>query len=390
MLKRLLKSLLWFVVVVFVLINIIILFSGRLYLYKGLANTYFKGQSGPSATEYQIFNNRKIEAKDPAPLLHSLIYNSKKISEETEDLLRQYEAHAFVIVKNDSLIHEHYWDGFSDTSHTNSFSVAKTYCSALLGCALKDGYIKSLDQAVGDFIPEYKQGPKGKITLRHLVTMTSGIDFNESYVNPFAYPAEGYYGKDVLKACTQYEVGEEPGKVFRYLSGNSALLGICISRAVGKPLSYYLSDRLWKDLQCEQPAWWSLDKKDGQEKGFCCINSNATDFARLGMLYLNHGKWKGKQIIDSEYVANSVVPFDCKEEDGTPNKTYGYNWWLTEHKGEKIFYARGILGQYVICVPSKKMVIVKLARKRRPKNSTAHCPEDVSMLIDVAIKMYFK
>lgn len=388
MLRKVFRSVVWFVVVIVVLINLIILFSGRFYLYKGIYNTYLKGRSGPSATEYQIFDNRKVEAKHPAPLIRSKLCNSEKIPGDAETMLRNYDAHAFVIVKNDSLIHEQYWDGYGDTSHTNSFSIAKTYCSILLGCALKDGYIKSLDQPIGDFIPEYKEGKKGKITLRHLATMTSGIDFNESYVNPFAYPAEGYYGSDVLNACTCYDVGEEPGQTFRYLSGNSALLGICISRAVGKPLSTYLGDRLWSDLECQQPAWWSLDKKDGQEKGFCCLNSNPTDFARIGMLYLNYGKWKGKQIVDSEYVANSVVPFNCKEDDGTPNKTYGYNWWLTEHKGDKIFYARGILGQYVICVPSKDLVIVKLARKRRPKTSADHCPEDVAMLIDAAVKMY--
>jgi CubicO group peptidase (beta-lactamase class C family) len=388
MLRKTFKFILYSTLIIIVLINLVILFSGRLYLYKGIRYTYLSGRSGPSATEYQIFENRKVDAKNGKPLLRSTKYNSAKIPAETEKIFDQFNAHAFVVVRNDSLLHEQYWDGYSDTSHTNSFSVAKTYCSILLGCALKDGYVKSLDQSVSDFIPEFKEGERSKVTLRHLATMTSGIDFNESYINPFAYPAEGYYGSDVLGACLPYKMGEEPGKVFRYLSGNSALLGICISKATGKTLSQYLSDRLWTDLECRQPAWWSLDKKDGQEKGFCCLNSNATDFARIGMLYLNYGRWKGKQIVDSEYVANSIVPFNCIEDDGTPNKTYGYNWWLTEHNGKKLFYARGILGQYVICVPEKKLVIVKLGRTRRPKTSTDHCPQDVSMCIDAATAMY--
>lgn len=388
MFKKIFKFIIYSVLGLILIINLVILFSGRFYLYKGLWNTYLSARVGPSATEYLIFENRKIEAKDPTPLTRSQLYNSAPIPSEVVEIFDRYDAHAFVIIKNDSLIHEQYWDGFSDTTHTNSFSVSKTYCSILLGCALKDGYIKSLDQPVCDFIPEFREGYKAKITLRHLVTMTSGIDFNESYINPFAYPAEGYYGSDVLGACLPYKVGEEPGKTFRYLSGNSALLGICIAKATGKPLSQYLSDRLWKDLQCQQPAWWSLDKKDGQEKGFCCLNSNATDFARIGMLYLNFGKWNGKQVVDSDYVANSILPFNCMEDDGTPNKTYGYSWWLTEYKGDKLFYARGILGQYVICIPAKKLVIVKLGRTRRPKTSDAHCPEDVSMLYDAADKMY--
>lgn len=388
MLKKSFKIFLYLTLTVIVLLNLVILFSGRFYLYKALKNTYLSGRSGPSATEYLIFENRKVEAINSSSLIKSKSYNSGKIPAEAETILDAFDATAFVIIKKDSLIHEQYWDGFSDTSHTNSFSVAKTYCGILLGCAFKDGFIKSLDQPVSDFIPEFKIGEKAKVTLRHLTTMTSGIDFNESYVSPFGYPAEGYYGDDVLAACLPYKVNEEPGQTFRYLSGNTALLGICISKAVGKPLSQYLSERLWKDLECRQPAWWSLDKKGGQEKGFCCLNSNATDFARIGILYLNYGKWKGKQIIDSEYVANSIVPFNCKEDDGTPNKSYGYNWWLTEHNGNKIFYARGILGQYVICVPSKKLVIVKLGRMRRPKTSNSECPQDVSMCIDAAMAIY--
>ncbi|MGZ4038412.1 MAG: serine hydrolase domain-containing protein, partial [Bacteroidia bacterium] len=160
------------------------------------------------------------------------------------------------------------------------------------------------------------------------------------------------------------------------------------TKAVGKTLSAYLSERLWKDLQCQQPAWWSLDKKDGYEKGFCCINSNATDFARIGMLYLNNGKWNGKQVVDSDYVSISTHPFDCREEDGSPNHTYGYNWWLTEYKGHRIFYARGILGQHVICVPDKHVVIVKLSRKRRPKSGLYHYPDDVGTCVEAALQMY--
>ncbi len=388
MIKKIFKFILYFLLAIIVLVNLAILFSGRFYLYKGLWNTYFSGRSGPSATEYLIFENRKVDATNGAPLIKSKLYNSSKLPTEAEALFNKFDAHAFVVIKNDSLLHEQYWDGFSDTSHTNSFSISKTYCSILLGCALKDGYVKNLDQPVADFIPEFKEGERAKVTLRHLATMTSGIDFDESYINPFAYPAEGYYGSDALAACLQYKMTETPGQTFRYLSGNSALLGICISKATGKSLSQYLSDRLWKDLECQKPAWWSLDKKDGQEKGFCCLNSNATDFARIGMLYLNYGKWKGKQIVDSDYVANSIVPFNCKEDDGTPNKTYGYNWWLTEYDGKKLFYARGILGQYVICVPSEKLVIVKLGRARRPKTSSNHCPQDVVTCLDAVKKMY--
>lgn len=385
--KRFLKFLWKSVLVILLILNLLILFTGRTYLYKGVYNTYFKGRSMPSATEYQIFDNRKITALFPQSFLKSTKYNTHRLPKNIEDRFAEVETHAFVIIQNDSLIHEQYWDGFSDTSHTNSFSMAKTYVSALLGCALQDGYIKTIEEPVSKYIPEFKNDWRSAITLKHLVSMTSGIKFDESYGSPFAFPAEGYYGKDLYATCLKYTEKEyEPGSVYHYLSGNSAILGFCIKKAVGKSLSSYLSERLWSPLGCEQDAYWSLDDKDGQEKGFCCINSNVKDFARLGLLYLHAGNWHGKQLIDSNYVFASTKPFDSKEMDGSKNHTYGYAWYLTEHKGLKIFYMRGILSQYVICVPEKKLVIARLGRKSRPK-SPQHCPPDAAYCIDAALEM---
>lgn len=385
--KRFLNFLWKSVLVILIVINLLIIFTGRTYLYKGVYNTYLKGRTMPSATEYQIFDNRKIEAHSPQSYLKSIDYNTLKLPQEIENHFKEVETHAFVIIRNDSLLHEQYWDGFSDTSHTNSFSMAKTYVSALLGCALKDGYIKSINEPVCNYIPEFKNDWRSKITLEHLVSMTSGIKFDESYGSPFAFPAEGYYGKDLYTTCLKYEEKEyEPGSVYHYLSGNSAILGYCIKKAVGKSLSAYLSEKLWTPIGCEQDAYWSLDHKEGQEKGFCCINSNIKDFARLGLLYLHSGNWKGKQLIDSEYVAQSVKPFNSKEMDGSNNHSYGYAWYITEYKGLKIFYMRGILSQYVICVPDKHLVIARLGRKSRPK-SQLHCPPDAAYCIDAALQM---
>ncbi len=385
--KRIFSFLLKTVLVLVILVNLIILFSGHWYLWGAVWNTYFHGRSGPSATEYTIFENRKIEAGTAQPWLVSQRYNTAKLSQAYEDKFKAIKTHAFVIIKNDSLVHEQYWDGFSDTSHTNSFSMAKTFVSVLLGCALKDGSIPSINEPVGTYIPAFKEGRKASITLRHLVTMTSGIDFDESYVNPFAYPAEGYYGHDLLASSTKQDVAGEPGKVFKYLSGNTALLGYCISVATRKPLAVYLSEKLWKPMGCEHPAYWSLDRKDGMEKAFCCINSNARDFARLGKLAMHQGKWNGQQLVDSAYMEASTRPTDCLEENGEKNHTYGYSWWLANYRGLRIYYARGILMQYVICVPEKNLVICRLGRMRRPKTASP-VPVDVMYCIDAALQMY--
>lgn len=386
--KKIIRFLLKAIFGIIILLNLVILFSGRWYLYKAIYTTYLQGKKGPSATEYTIFENNKIRASNPKAWPTAKNYNTKQMPAELETLMKQVESHAFVIIKNDSLLHEQYWDHFSDTSHTNSFSMAKSYTGSLLGFAIRDGFIKSIDQPVSTYIPEFKEGWRANITLKHLVTMSSGIAFDESYANPFSYPAEGYYSSDLLKATVYYDkMDSEPGTVFKYLSGNTALLAYCIKKAVGKSLSDYLSETLWGPMNCEHDAYWSLDKKNGLEKGFCCINSNARDFARMGKLYLHAGNWDGKQLLDSNYVVNSITPFACKEEDGSPNHTYGYAWWLTEYKGLKLFYMRGMLGQYVICIPEKNMVICRLARKKRTP-TTSHCPPDVGYCIDAALSMY--
>ncbi len=386
--KSKLKIFFKIIILIIVVLNLLILVTGKLYLYKGVYNTYLKGRMMPNNSEYAIFDYRKIEARKPQPWPKSIKYNTATLSTGFENLFKEIETHAFVIIKNDSLIHEQYWEAYSDTSHTNSFSMAKSYIGALLGCALKEGFIKDINQLVNTFIPEFKNDWRQKITFKHLVTMTSGIYFDESYGNPFSFPAEGYYGEDLYKTCTKYDENEfEPGTIFNYLSGNTGLLGYCITKATHKTLSEYLSEKLWTPMGCEYTAFWSLDKKDGFEKAFCCINSNAKDFARLGQLYLNYGNWNGHQLIDSAYIKESITPFDCNELDGCKNRTYGYAWWLTNYKNMDVYFMRGILGQYVICIPQLKMVICRLGNKGSG-NGNKHWPPDVEHCIEAAMQMY--
>jgi len=374
--------------IILVLLNVLILVSGKTYLYKGLANTYFKGRPGPSIEEYEIFDNREVKS-GKAQLWHiAKNYNGKIISPEHEKKFGEMQTVAYVIIKNDSIIHEQYWDGFNEDSYSNSFSMAKTFVSMLVGIAIEEGKIKSIDEVVSDFLPEFKEGDNAKLTIKHLLTMSSGINFDENYVNPIAYPAAAYYGSDLKKLTFGYKVTEEPGKVFKYLSGNTELLGFILEKATGKKLSEYMSEKLWQPLGAKNKAFWSLDHLDGMEKAYCCFNSNARDFARLGQLYLDSGKWNGKQIIASDYVLNSVTAADLIDVNGNKNNIYGYSWWLLpNYKGHSIFYARGILGQYIICIPDKKMVIVRLGKKREKSKGTEH-PKDFYNYLDAALEMY--
>lgn len=382
---KILKRILKYFLILLILVNLIIPLTGHSYLYKGIWNTYLKGRSGPSATEYSIFENRTVYAGHYIEWPHAAAYNSKTIPTSFLKDFEEMETGSYVIVKNDSLVHEQYWDGFSDTSRTNSFSMAKTFISILVGCAIKEGSIKSVDQPVGDFLEEYKSSP---LTIRHLLTMSSGINFDEDYKSPFAYPARAYYGKDLRKLTFSYEQEENPGKVFRYLSGNTMLLSFVLKKATGKTLSEYFSEKLWSPLGANEDALWSLDHEDGDEKAYCCFNSNAPDFARIGQLYLDSGKFMGEQIVPADYVTESVKPAPLVDMDGKPNHKYGFSWWIIpDHKGHYMYYARGILGQYIICIPDEDMVIVRLGQKREKRAGDEH-PTDLLWYIDCALEMH--
>lgn len=386
---KILKKIGKWLLIILVVLNIAILVSGKSYLYKGIANTYLKGRSGPSIDEYGIFSNREVAAGNYQAWKHSKKYNSQKISGNIQQKFDSLQTVAYVVVKNDSLIHEQYWDGYGEDSYSNSFSMAKTFVSILIGAAIDEGKIKSVDQPVGDFLPQFKEGENAKLTIKHVLTMSSGINFDENYVNPFAYPAAAYYGNDLKKLTDGYKVTEEPGKVFKYLSGNTVILAEIITQATGKTLSEYASEKLWKPIGAKNKGFWSLDHENGIEKAYCCFNSNASDFARVGQLYLDSGKWNGTQIISTDYVLNSIKVADLLNEEGKKNNEYGYAWWLIpNYKGHNIFYARGILGQYIICIPDQKMVVVRLGKKRDKKTPGEDHPKDVYTYIDAAIDMY--
>jgi CubicO group peptidase (beta-lactamase class C family) len=191
---------------------------------------------------------------------------------------------AFLIIKDDSIHYEKYFKGYDEASVVASFSMAKSVTSMLIGCALKDGYIQSIDEPVTNYIPEFKHEEMGRVSIRHLLQMTSGIKFNESYVNPFGDAATYYYGTNLRKAIYRRKAAHEPGTTFSYSSGDTQILGLVLERALkGKKITEYLEEKIWRPLGMEYDASWSLDrKKDGLEKTFCCLNALARDFCKAG------------------------------------------------------------------------------------------------------------
>lgn len=275
-----------------------------------------------------------------------------------EDYLKSTKTVAFLVIKNDSLVCEKYYNGYKQESVVASFSMAKSITSILIGCALDDGFIRSVEEPVTTYIPELSGKGMDNLTIKNLLQMTSGVKFNESYVNPFGDAATYYYGRNLRKAIYKRELNYKPGTQFSYSSGDTQMLGLVLERALkGKKITEYLEEKLWKPLGMEYDATWSLDKKkDGLEKTFCCVNARARDFAKIGRLFLNKGNWNGKQIVSKEWVELSTTPETL--HGGVPY--YKYQWWL-EPGGN--YTATGILGQYIYVSPKNNVIIVRLGEK---------------------------
>jgi CubicO group peptidase (beta-lactamase class C family) len=354
--KRAIKILYWFLGIL-IFINLGIIITGNTYLYKTL---YYQSAK---IDNYKIFENRKVATGKTIIIPESKNYNKIKLDTEWRKILETHKTVAYLVLVDDSITYEEYWDGYSDSSYSGSFSVAKSIISLLIGIAVDEHKIKSVDEKVSDFIPEYKNGLNAKLTIKHLLTMSSGFDWNESYGNPFSITAKAYYGSDLTAIINNLKVIEEPGVRFNYQSANTFVLGYILRQATGMTISQYASEKLWKPLGATKDALWSLDKNDGLEKAYCCFNSNARDFSRIGLLALHNGKYDGKQIVSEEYIKASVSAANFKNASGLREYHYGYSWWRAKIFGNDFFYARGILGQFIIVIPQKNMVIVRLGKE---------------------------
>lgn len=341
----------------FVAANLYLLLSGKTWVYKALVYNYV------NIDDYLIFEQRDIAAGKEHPWPVSVNYNKIQPDSALLTELQNQKSVAYLVIHRDSILFEAYWDGYGDTSISNSFSMSKSVVGVLTGIALKEGAISSIDQRVSAFLPEYKNDSKGKLTIRQLLTMSAALSWDEAYASLFSVTTEAYYGKDLKGLMDRLEVTAEPGREFYYQGAATQLLAMVIAQASGKSLSEYASEKLWKPIGAAHDAQWSIDRKDGMEKASCCIYSNARDFARIGSLYLHMGNAYGVQLLDTSYVMESVTPAPLIK-DGKPNKEYGYQWWITECDGHKVFYCRGILGQYVAVIPDREMIVVRLGHLR--------------------------
>ncbi|MGY5851215.1 serine hydrolase domain-containing protein [Salegentibacter sp. F14] len=348
------------------------------YVLKGAKITYLNGHTSAFIDDYHNFNNRIIEAGDTGQEWPKHPdYNSEEATQALEEMNKDLQTVAFLVIKNDSLWFEKYYKDYTQPLRSNSFSMAKTIVVAMVGKAIMQGHIESLEQPVADFFPQFDK----ELKVGDLASMASGLNWDENYYNPFGMTARAYYDNNLRKQILKLEVIETPGKEFKYLSGNTQLLAMVLEKATGENISDYLSENFWKPMGMQSNAFWQLDsEKYGMEKAFCCIASNARDFARFGKLFKDNGRWNGQPILNPGFIEKMTHP-RFKE-----SPEYGYGLWLTEYMNKKIHYMRGVHGQYVIVIPEDELIIVRLGEKFINKGKAKHYP-DFFRYIDETYKM---
>jgi CubicO group peptidase (beta-lactamase class C family) len=329
------------------------------FLFSSCLAGRFAWYNFSNITDYKIFPSRKLPASS-TPFRFITSEFTKPIRNiniaKWDSLVGAAQSVAFIIIRNDSILFEKYYNNYEASSTVASFSMAKSYTSALIGAAISDGHIKSVDDKITDYLPELASR-KGfdKIMIKHLLQMTSGIKANESYYNPFGQAAVLYYGRTLRRYLAHLKTDYEPGTQFAYRSVNTQLLGLIIERATKKNVTDYLNEKIWAPMQPEFEASWSIDKKkNGLEKTFCCINAKARDFAKLGRLYLNNGNWNGQQLLPKQWIVDSTTP---ETINGGVNY-YKYQWWIARSG----FFADGLHGQYIFVNPKKNLIIVRLGK----------------------------
>ncbi len=322
--------------------------------------------------DYRILPERKLTASSnpfkfavnnsKEPLVKQTFQSIPNIP-DLDSFLADTGTQAFLVIQDDAIIYERYFMGYQRDSLVTSFSVAKSFTSALIGIAIQEGYIKSVNDPITDYLPELTQRDVRfkEIQIRHLLMMASGLRYVD---NRFLLPEDDNltYGFDDLRhlALTETKVEGQPGIEFLYNNYHPLLLGMILERATGMPVTTYLQQKIWTPLGMEFDGSWSLDsERSGFEKMESGINARAIDFAKLGRLYLNGGNWNGTQQVPADWVAASTADNGLIKDAPI---YYGYMWWGEKcNPSSQDFLAMGNFGQYIYVSPAKGLIIVRNA-----------------------------
>lgn len=364
--------------------------TGHGYFWKALSATYLQGHSTAHIDDAGNFAQRTIATAKPLPWEKDAAFNKSSLNSVMLSYLQQYKSAAFVVVKNGKLLHETYFSPYTESSRTNSFSIAKTITTMQVDLAVQQGLIPSFDTPITQFLPEFAGNARAsKATISQVSAMKAGHDWTENYKLPFNVTTDLYYGKDAENLVLKQDFEREPGTEYEYSSGSTQLLGVILKRAIQKKnpqsnISEHLSQSLWQPLGMEKDAIYTLDRAGedgGMERTYCCIFATARDFAKLGQLLLQDGQWGGKQLLDKAFVDRMRKP------DLQPY--YGHSLWMDWTYKHPFYALQGHQGQYVVVVPSLQLVVVRVGQYRNKVvlGPNGRIPLEVYSFVDEAVRI---
>jgi len=372
---------------VIILVVFAIIVSSRFQYFddfKSMISLVIRSQNTKaSIDDYKFFDNVEIKKSDslfewPKHNLYNQIGSSKTL----DSVHKKNQTVAFLIIKNDSIIKEDYFLGYDENSMTNSFSMSKSIISFLFLKSIEEGTIPSLNSKLIDYFPAFNESNGSNVTLSDLSTMSSGLVWEENYKDLMGITAQAYVTKDLNKLMMGSKFSGISGDKFKYLSGNTQLLAMAIEKANNSTIQELTYRWLWNPMGARNDALWMIDSKEkNMTKAYCCLSSNAKDFAKVGLVYKNFGKINEQKLIDSSFISMSIKP------SFNSNPIYGYGLWIGKQNNIDFFSLRGHQGQYVIVIPKEDVIIVRLGKRKSRGSDLNNHSSDFNLYINESLNI---
>jgi CubicO group peptidase (beta-lactamase class C family) len=324
----------------------------------------------------------------------TIFYNFRSDRLSIENYLSRNPTTGLLIARDDTILYEHYQYARTDHDRFLSQSMAKTITAMLIGIAISENKIRSIDDLVSAYVPSLANTEYGKTSIRELLHMSSGVAFTENYdgsddVAKLGRDLFGEPGKDPIASVAQFNTRiAPPGTEWHYASVETEILGLVLRAAIGEPVADYLHDRIWQAIGTEADASWAIDGT-GQEVTFCCFNAVLRDYARIGRLLAHDGAWEGRQLIPRQWLldATTVQPSNAYLAPGaaTPYFGYGYQVWLLPGE-QRRFALLGIRGQMILVDPASKLVMVHTAVRNNPSDPASNA-ETIALWLSVVAQL---
>lgn len=361
-----------------------LLITGHGYILSGMTETYFRGWKNANIDDIRFRDLRTIEAAEvPSPWIAKPLWNVE-FSAADAQWHEDYLSASFLLLHGDTLLFERYWNGFDESTVSNSFSACKSIVALAVGLAVTEGLV-DVNEELGAYIPRFA-GEAGKgLTVEEVLQMRTHIPFGEDYNNPFGFMAKAYYRGEMQELLAAYSVPATHGTEWKYQGGNTMLLGELLASLGRGTLSNWVERGMWQPMGAQSDAFWGLDATDeegGVERCFAMYYATARDFARFGKLLNNSGNWNGQQLIDSAYVAAMVRPISERTAECNASH-YGYQIWLGETEDGLAFSCmEGLRGQFIVSLPALDLVIVRTGFDK-DMHKTGDLPSCVHRIIEM-------